>query len=111
MKGFSGAALLVSILTLAAPGLAQQPPAPGKSGEESLELRHGEKERPVVKPAPQSEGAVGEAQKAVEELERKQREQRLLRESKPQPSRRPDLEESVTGGIQTRELQKERPAR
>jgi hypothetical protein len=108
------AATLASIALAVSPALAQQPAPPpaGKGGDGSLELKQiapVPPRPPIVRPEPQSKEAIGEAQKSVEELERQQREERLLRQSKPAPPARPDLEESVRGGIQSREVQKALP--
>ena len=109
------AVMLVSTVLLASPGLAQQtsPPSTRSGGDESLELKQiappVPPRPPIVRPAPQSKDAIGDADKSVRELQRQQRDEQRLREAKPSPPSRPDLDESVRGGIQSRELQKALP--
>ena len=64
---------------------------------------------PIIRPTPQSDEAIGEAKRSVEQLEKQQRQEHLLRETAPAPPRRPDLDEAVTSGIQQKAIEKALP--
>ena len=101
--------LLMSAIVIVPVGvLAQQASPPSEQGG-TLELRH--KGPPVIAPAPQSPEAVGEAERDVKDLERRQRDEQLLRETRPSPPRRPDLDYDVKSGIQQKAIDRAAPSR
>lgn len=103
---------LLVLVTLPAVAGAQNAPAPGQA---PLEIRKRESpresklERPVVPPAPQSEGAVRDAEHGAADLERVDRDRSALREQAPQLPRRPDLGYDVQSGIQQKNLRRALP--
>ena len=78
--------------------LAQEP-----SPELKLELRLVRKP-PVVHPAPDPATAEEHVGAAIAEIEARERDERLMREVKPGPLRRPDLSYDVWSGIQARNI-------
>jgi hypothetical protein len=89
--------LLLALLTVL--GVAGLAPAQTKSGSIDLEYQQ---RMPALRPVP-PRGIEEDTSQAVTEIER-QRTDRLLRDSQPAPSPRPDLDRDVTQGIQTRDL-------
>ena len=68
-----------------------------------LELKVARK-RPEVPVAPDPKVAEQEAEKAVAELQARERSEELIRETLRAPSRRPDLHYDVWSGIQARSV-------
>ena len=95
-------ALVLALMLLSLPALAQS--APG-SKDTDLEQRIRQK-KTVVQPKPSPDTVTRDANQAVDELAARQRRDETLRELNRPTVRRPDLDESVTGGIQTRNLQR-----
>ncbi len=87
-------------------------PAPAQSGRPSnstdLEQRVRQK-KIVVQPKPSLDTLTRDANQAVDELAAGRRRDETLRELNRPSVRRPDLDENVTGGIQTRALQRALP--
>jgi hypothetical protein len=63
----------------------------------------------VVQPRPSPDTLTRDANRAIEELAATRRRDETLRELSRPTVRRPDLDTSVTGGIQTRNLQRALP--
>lgn len=92
--------LPVVFLALAGTASAQAPSkAPTASG--SLDLQYKQRAPALQKVSPRK--VEEDTAQALSELDR-QRTERMLRESVPGPSRRPDLDRDVTQGIQSRGL-------
>jgi hypothetical protein len=90
----------VLLLTIAGSASAQSTsPAPKAGG--SIDLQYKQRS-PALQKVPPRKVEEDTAQ-ALSELDR-QRTERMLRESAPAPSRRPDLDRDVTQGIQSRGL-------
>jgi hypothetical protein len=93
---------IAAVLLLAVAGSAaaqSTPPAPKAGG--SIDLQYKQRS-PALQKVPPRKVEEDTAQ-ALSELDR-QRTERMLRESAPAPSRRPDLDRDVTQGIQSRGL-------
>ena len=92
-------AIVVAMLALPLGVLAQGPSAP--SGDVELKAR---KKTTVVHPKP----VPGQAPKDAAAVEKKAGTKKRLDEAtKPAPPARPDLDPSVSGGIQTKSLRRE----
>jgi hypothetical protein len=93
--------VLAMVLAMAVAAGAQ---APGGDST-PLELRRGAAPpRPVVRPDSDGDQAARDAERAVGEYERRQRDDTMIREqSRPAP-RRPELGYDVYGGIQQRNI-------
>ena len=93
--------LLVLSLLVAGAGLAsaQTPKSSGPSGSIDLEYKP---RTPAVQKVPPRKIEEDTTQ-ALNEIDR-QRTDRMLRDSQPNPMRRPDLDHDVTQGIQSRGL-------
>ncbi len=98
--------VLGAILIAPVCAFAEQASPPKEEGE-SLELRH--KGPPIVAPTPQSPEAIREAEESVEELDRTRRQEQRLRETRPSPPRRPDLDYDVKSGIQQKAIERALP--
>jgi hypothetical protein len=98
-------ALALVLTLLHVPALAQR--APVSSGTD-LEQRIRQKTT-VIRPKPAPDTLTRDANQAVDELSAVRRRDETLRELSPPTARRPDLDADVTGGIQTRGLQRARP--
>jgi hypothetical protein len=96
-------AIVLALLPLSA--LAQSTPP---SGDVDLQQRIHQK-KTIVQPKPSPETVTRDANEAVDELAARQRRDETLRELNQPMPRRPDLNENVTGGIQTRNLNSVRP--
>jgi hypothetical protein len=92
-------------------GLASQPAraeqAPGAEATTGVTIEKKE-QRVIVQPKPEAEAAAADAEAATRTLERQRRLEELIEEPM-QPPRRPDLDESVVGGIQSRGIQSVKP--
>jgi hypothetical protein len=98
-------ALVLFLVLLPLPALAQSAPA---SDDSHLQQSIRQK-KIIVQPKIAPEVITREANEAVDEMTAEQRRDATLREmNRPMP-RRPDLNEDVTGGIQTRGLKDVRP--
>ena len=104
------------LVLLALPALAVAQSAPAREPATlPIEIKRGEVPpesklgRIIVRPPAQSDAAVREAEGASAELERAQRDRRLIREQTQQLPRRPDLGADVSGGIQQRNLPRSLP--
>jgi hypothetical protein len=97
--------IAAALLLLVAGGASAQSTAPGPSATPkaggSIDLQYKQRS-PAVQKVPPRKLEEDTAQ-ALSELDR-QRTERMLRESVPGPSRRPDLDRDVTQGIQSRGL-------
>ncbi len=96
-------ALVLTLLPLPAP--AQNAPGPRDT---DLEQRVRQKTT-IVQPKPSPDTVTRDANRAVDEFAAGQRRDETLRELTRPTVRRPDLDESVTGGIQTRNLRRSLP--
>jgi hypothetical protein len=76
--------------------------------ESPLEQRIRQK-KTIVQPKPSPETIKREANQAIDEMMAEQRRDATLRELNRPMAPRPDLDENVTGGIQTRNLRNARP--
>ena len=93
---------IVAALLLAVAGSASaQSPSPAPKAGGSIDLQYKQRS-PALQKVPPRKVEEDTAQ-ALSELDR-QRTERMLRESVPGPSRRPDLDRDVTQGIQSRGL-------
>lgn len=63
----------------------------------------------IVQPKPSADTVTRDAEQAVDDLAARQRRDETLRELNQPGTRRPDLDQNVTGGIQTRNLNSVRP--
>lgn len=107
--------VVVSIVMTWAAASAQPAQAPQSGG--TLEIKQSEipgqtGHPPVVRPAPQPEAAISDAERAIEEREAAERREKILREITDPASRRPDLDYDVKSGIQQKAIEKslrERP--
>jgi hypothetical protein len=97
--------LAIALMLLPLPALAQSAPP---SGDAELQQRIRQK-KTIVQPKPSPETVTRDANEAVDELAARQRRDETLRELNQPMPRRPDLNENVTGGIQTRNLNSVRP--
>jgi hypothetical protein len=96
--------LVIALMLLPVPVLAQS--APSSDGDLQQRIRQ---KKIIVQPKPSPETATREANEAVDELGARARRDETLRDlNRPMPPR-PDLNENVTGGIQTRNLNSIRP--
>ncbi len=91
--------IVAALLLVAAGGTSAQSTAPAQGG--SIELQYKQR-TPALQKVPPRKLEEDTAQ-ALSELDR-QRTERMLRDSVPAPSRRPDLDRDVTQGIQSRGL-------
>ena len=97
--------LAIALMLLPAAACAQSAPPPSDA---DLQQRIRQKTI-IVQPRPSPEAATRDANEAVDELAARQRRDATLPELNPPMPRRPDLNENVTGGIQTRNLNSIRP--
>ena len=95
--------LVALVLALAAlPALAgAQTAAPPSDTELRLQKQP---RRVIVSPRPAPETAAQDSEQVRKEIERDARADTYSREMPTQPSRRPDLDRDVTGGIQSRSI-------
>jgi hypothetical protein len=84
--------------------LAQGTPTPDPDLQQTRQQK-----RIIVQPRPAPEVLQRDADRAVDELAAQRRLEETLRDSNPSLPRRPDLTEPVSGGIQTREINKALP--
>jgi hypothetical protein len=89
-------ALLAVLMLLVSAGAV---PAQGQSGSIDLEYKP---RTPPIRPVPPKQLEADTAQ-AMREIDR-QRSEQALRQAQPTPLRKPNVDQDVTGGIQTRGL-------
>ena len=97
--------LAIAFMLLPLPALAQSA-LPSSDADLQQRIRQ---QRTIVQPKPSPETVTRDANEAVDELAARQRRDETLRELNQPMPRRPDLNENVTGGIQTRNLNSVRP--
>ncbi len=93
--------IVAALLLVAAAGAGAQSPPPAPKAGGSIDLQYKQRS-PALQKVPPRKLEEDTAQ-ALGELDR-QRTERMLRDSAPAPSRRPDLDRDVTQGIQSRGL-------
>ena len=93
--------IVAALLLVAAAGAGAQSPPPAPKAGGSIDLQYKQRS-PALQKVPPRKLEEDTAQ-ALGELDR-QRTERMLRDSAPAPSGRPDLDRDVTQGIQSRGL-------
>ena len=91
--------IAVAVALIVPSAVIAQPASPA---ETQLQMERRQR-RSVVRPRPTDETLATDADTAAVEAERRQRERETIRELR-QPSRRPDLDADVKGGIQSQRL-------
>ena len=97
-------ALAIVLVLVPWSALGQSAPT---SGDTDLQQRMRQR-KIIVQPKPSPEAIARDADQAVDELAARQRQEQTLRELNRPGSPRPDLDQNVTGGIQTRNLNRPR---
>jgi hypothetical protein len=99
--------VMIALLMLPTAAPAQSPTSPADDLRASPDLKQSQdlrqelkQKRYVVLPKPSPETVARDTEQALEELTAPDRAERLIRESRPQPPSRPDLDYSVVNGIQ-----------
>ena len=85
----------------APPSVIEAPPAASTETGMRQELRH---KRFVVLPRPPMETIVEDSERVREALTAPERRDELIRESRERPLSRPELDSSITSGIQARRV-------
>jgi hypothetical protein len=104
-------ALALVLFSTWLPGLAAAQQASPSPAPTDLSISRMQR-RPVVLPKPAPDAIRADAEQAVREYEARANMPGLVQQTSPvRPSLRPDLDDDVTGGIQTRRLKEALPGR
>jgi hypothetical protein len=92
-------ALIIAVALVPGSVMAQ----PASPSETQLQMERRQR-RSIVRPRPPDETVARDADTAAVEAARRERERETIRELRRPPSRRPDLDSDVKGGIQSQRL-------
>ena len=97
--------LVIALVLMPLPTLGQSA-LPSTDAELQQRIRQ---KKVIVQPRPSADAVTGDANEAIDHVGARARQQERFRELRQPMPRRPDLNENVTGGIQTRDLNSVRP--